>query len=155
MGASVLYVQIILISNAGIGDNSILSSTYIVYNTYICSCISSILPSGGYGSFIIMQGKLTITTPPTKLPLKNLTNTPSLPYPRNRFPHSHLPQPSFQSPHNRPNQALLLQTNPPNRHMPSVANKLNPAGRIFPLLIALGTLLPANTRLAASAISAP
>ena len=62
---------------------------------------------------------------------------------------------SFQSSHNRTNQALLLQINPPNRHMPSVANKLNPAGRIFPLLIALGTLLPANTRLAASAISAP
>lgn len=103
----------------------------------------------------IMQDKLKITPPTTKLSLKTVSIPPHFLIPVPRFPHSHLPYPSFQSPHNRPNQALLLQTNPPNRHMPSVANKLNPAGRIFPLLIALGTLLPANTRLAASAISAP
>lgn len=99
---------------------------------------------------------LQVHPPPTKLSHNIVPISPSL-------PHLRTPISSFSSTLNLllkalttdPNQALPLQTSPPNRHMPSVANKLKPAGRIFPLLIALGKLLPAKTRLAASAISAP
>ena len=43
----------------------------------------------------------------------------------------------------------------PNLYKPKAATTLNPIGRGFCVLIALGTLLAANTRLANKAISKP
>ncbi len=60
-----------------------------------------------------------------------------------------LPKPSSPT-----HLACALQT-VPNLYNPNAATTLNPIGNGFMVLIALGTLLPASTRLASSANSTP